>query len=405
MPMNLSSLIAWRYLRGVYGNVATMIKVCFIGIFVSCCALTLTMSIMRGFEKAMLEKLQGIHAHLTIRAFGNDLDTATFENFLNTKYPNSLIWAPQESKHLMVQLPNSQDVGDVMILRGVDPEREAKVSKIEKRLVSGRWLNATDTNAVVIGKKQAENLGLHVGEQLNLLFAPEERSGRKITLEKSSARIVGIFQTGIEEYDTSILFCPFGYLVTLFPTAGYTQIGLLLNDGVNQEKTLRELRAELPSLEVYSWQDLYPALLSATALERYVMFIILTLMALIASLSIVALLFMQITQKRSDIAILYAMGCSRKMIARIFLGMGILLTGAAALFGLFTAFCICLLLQRYPILQLPDVYYSTHIPVAVELPMFVLIFMVTIALGFLATWYPVQRTKRINIASVLRHEG
>jgi lipoprotein-releasing system permease protein len=407
MPKNFTFLLASRYIRGIHGSIATMVRVCCIAIVVSSFALALTMAIMRGFEVAMEEKLQGIHAQIILRAYGNGINTTQIEKLFTTQFPEIVGWAPQDTRHVMLQKLGSDDLGNVMMLKAIDPAKEQNVSIIARKITtSSQHLTTLLTRGnFIIGKKLAQEVELSVGQSVHILFPPEESHGNKVTFDQTTLKIAGFFETGVEEYDLGVLYCSFDTFQELFPNAQATQLGIRLKPGTNLQTTLERLRKELASLEVYSWKDLYPALISATTLERYIMFLILSLMTLVAALNIVALLFMQITYKRSDIAILYAMGASATKISHIFLAMGMMIAFLCSTLGLLLAYIACLVLQKYPFISLPDVYYTSHLPAVVEPHLFALVFLVTMALSFLATWYPVQRTKKMNIAAILRHEG
>jgi len=152
-------------------------------------------------------------------------------------------------------------------------------------------------------------------------------------------------------------------------------------------------------------EQLYPALLEALKLEKYAMFLILALITLVASMSIISLLFMQITQKRADIAILKSMGLSAGNISKIFLYVGITIAFFGSAIGLGLAFVAGWLLEKYPFIQLPDAYYVSHLPAKMEWPIFIAVFAIVMILSFLSTWIPARRTKKINISRILRFEG
>ncbi len=409
---SLSLFIAWRYLRGAWQerNISTMVKVCFTGIFIGTFALALIAAIMNGFEKVTHEKMQGIHPNLMIRAYGNYLDIDGLSAILDDE-PSIQMWSPSENKQVIVQNQNNAEISEVMILKGIDPLRETQTTSLEKKILYTNaeqpilLINALEDNQILIGSKAAQNLGIAVGDTINLLFHPYEPNSKKITLESTSVVVGGIFKTGIEELDANVVFCALPFLFETFPDAGISQVGLKLVPGSSETDVIAKLNAQLSGLEIFSWKDLYPALVSALKLEKYVMFLILALITLVASMNIISLLFMQITQKRGDIAILQAMGCPATTVRSVFLYMGLLISLCASLLGLCCATIACLFLDYYPFIELPDVYYVTHLPAKMEFSLFIIVFLVVTALSFLATWIPAQRIWRINIAHVLRFEG
>ena len=135
------------------------------------------------------------------------------------------------------------------------------------------------------------------------------------------------------------------------------------------------------------------------------MFLILALITLVASMNIISLLFMQIIQKRGDIAILKSMGLSDKKISQIFFYLGMTISTIGSIAGLICSFIAGWFLENYPFITLPDAYYVTYLPAKMEWQIFVIVFVVVILISFLATWIPTRKTRKINISQVLRFES
>lgn len=410
----ITLLLAWRYLKGTSHerSIATMVKICLIGIFIAIAALTVTISVMRGFEEAMFEKLQGINPQVTIRNYGQEIDIKTVDQVLTSSFPEVAAASPEETRQVIIEIPSANEQDQVMALRGVDPARIEKVIRLEDKIVA--WQGSADLthllqkNQVLMGKKKAELLGLVVGDQVTVLYAPDARRKRKISFKAEQATIAGLFSTGIEDYDMGVLFCNYDFLKQLFPKATYTEMGLRFNPSAGSGRTgsvVKRLRHALPEYEVVTWQEMYSSLVAASTFERYVMFFILALMTLVASMNIISLMFMEITQKRADIAILRSMGASHALIRRIFLCMGLIITLSATIAGELAGALICHLLQKYPFIQLPDVYYTTHLPAILEWQTFASVFAVAMIVSLLSIWYAIRQTKYINIAQVLRSEA
>ncbi|HJM69160.1 MAG TPA: FtsX-like permease family protein, partial [Candidatus Babeliales bacterium] len=183
-----------------------------------------------------------------------------------------------------------------------------------------------------------------------------------------------------------------------------TEIGLTLNSNTSEEKLAYDLSFRT-GFDVLSWKQLYPALVSALYLEKYVMFFLLALVTLVASMNVISLMFMQIIRKQRDIALLQALGLEPKQLARIFYTMGFLLTTIASLVGLSLAYIVGILLDRYPFIKLPDVYYVTQLPIHLSLTVFASIFVLTLVFSFIALAIPIRTLKKINISNTLRFES
>ena len=208
-----------------------------------------------------------------------------------------------------------------------------------------------------------------------MLFTPEQKvRNKKIALDNYDVTVSGTFSTGIEEFDYGLILASFSLVKKIFPDAGVTQLSIRLAPGANEQATIAQLKNRF-NIDVFSWKDLYPALVSALKLEKYAMLLILALIALVATMNIISLLFMQIIQKRPDIAIYQAMGLSGTNIMVIFLLMGMGICFVAGLCGLAAAYGAGLLLKKYPFISLPDTYYVSHLPIQMSWEIFLLVFI------------------------------
>jgi lipoprotein-releasing system permease protein len=405
-------LLAWRYVLGARHdkNISSMIKVCFLGIVIGAFSLTLVTAIMNGFEKATHEKIQGIHAQLIMRSGKDTLDQEAVSSVLAQEFGHMVSFSPTSMHQAIIQAQDSDDVTNIVMLKAIDPEKEMQVTTLNSKILqsTGEYrtlANLVSENNIVIGKALAEQLGLHVGDTVNILFTRDEQArSHRITLQEQSARVAGIFATGIEEFDASLALVSFALFNQLFPDHGISQYSIKLGLGIDEALAIKALQKRF-NLELISWKELYPALVSALKLEKIVMFLILALITLVASMNIISLLFMQITQKRGDIAILKSLGMADGAICALFLGMGMIIALAATILGIVLGTLGCYLLERYPLITLPDAYYVDHLPAVIDWHIIIIVFTVILSMSFFATWIPARRSKFINIAHVLRFEA
>jgi len=404
----LSIFLGWRYLLGTRAenSVSTMIIICFLSILIGSFSLALVASIMNGFEQATHKKMQGIHSQILINANGQVLDPEKIASVLQKEFPEVIGFSPRAEGHAIIQHQDGDDSHSVAIIRAIDPQTEPSVSNFETKLENDKkLLDLLDQNKILIGKTIAENTSVQNGQPLTLFIAQESSiQGRKIKFENHHAIVSGIYKTGIEEFDANVVFCSLNFFEKLFPDSGPTEIGIKLVSNAHEATVIKKLRSRL-NLNVHSWKDFYPALVSALKLEKYAMFFIIALITLVASMNIISLMFMQISRKRSDIAILKTIGMSDKKISRIFLSTGMLVSLSASLVGLLAAFGTGLLLEHYPFISLPDAYYVSHLPSRMTPTIFLTVFAVVFCLSFFSTLLAVRRTKKINISQVLRFEG
>ena len=405
---NFPFMLAMKYLRGASHkkSISTMIGISFIGIMIGAYGLMLTLAIMNGFETATYEQLQSIHAQVIIRAFGNPINMASLTPVLKDEFPEIKAFSPHTIQQVIIQNPHTNDISTIVAIKGIEPETHGSVNNLTKKILSigGKQESLSQIliqDHILIGQKLAETLNLDIGDTITLLFAPEEPRRKKINLSQKKVIIGGFFKTGIEEFDTNLIFCSLTFLNQLFPGTGATHVQLKLTPGTDEISLIQRLKDRL-GLEVYSWKEMYPALVSALKLEKYVMFCILTLISLIASMNIISLIFMQIHQKKADIAILRAMGMTSAKVHNIFLYMGCIIAACASVIGIALALLTCHLIKKYPFITLPDAYLVTHLPVSWEWYMPIMIFCVTMLLSVLAILIPLRRTERIDITQVLK---
>ncbi len=239
---------------------------------------------------------------------------------------------------------------------------------------------------------------------MELYTASEDVGTRKtIALESHAVVIGGIFKTGIDEFDAHVVFMNHDLFAQLFPEQGITTLLLKCATPCNESLLIQSLKDRF-HVSVYSWKDLYPALVSALILEKYAMFFILALISLIATMSIISLLFMYIIQKTGEIVLLKTLGISTSTIILTFGIIGILIACTASLCGIALAWGACYLLEKYPFIQLPDAYYVTHVPTHMTLTSAVIVFCVVLVLSICATWIPTRRIKSISVPDVLKKE-
>ncbi len=418
----LPVLLAFRFMAGhKEKNVASMIKICVSSILLSVYALTMVAAIMNGFEKATHKKLQGIHADVLIRARASSfdeqqrgqrayLDAGKLIDVLLKEFAHSITAAsPSSMLQLMVQHEHKGvQTQHVVALKAIDPDREDKVTAIQSMIVescspSHKLPEVLQKDSIILGKTLANQLQVTVGSHIHLLVPDEETHQTKkkntIALTSKTVAIAGIFKTGIEEFDQHVIYSSLDLLNTI-TDQGITEVAVKLTDTACEEQLIVGLKQRL-SLEVYSWKDLYPALVSALTLEKYVMFIILTLMTLVASLNIISLLLMFISQKQGQIALLKAMGMPNRAIMCLFLFLGAFIILIASSVGIALGALTCVLLERYPIM-LPDAYYFTHVPTSMDWPTVGAVLMVMLLFSLLIAWLPARSTKDITIAQVLK---
>lgn len=381
-----------------------MIKICFVALTISTFSLTLVVAVMNGFQKETSKKLQGIHADIIIKAPTEALDYEKLIRVIKKEFADEILEAsPQAISNVILKSDKHDTLSPLSVCIGIDPQREKEVTTLFSTLsLPENPLMQINGNRILIGKTAAQVLDATPQEPISLLYIPEEPQKRKITLEETGAVIGGTFRTGIEEFDTAVVFCNLEFFKKTFKNNDVSQIVLKCRPHIQLEACARALKKRFGQLEVYTWKDLYPALVSALALEKYAAFIILALCALIAAMNCLALIFMFITQKKMEIVILKTMGMPDNDISLIFLLIGFIITLASIAVGILLAAVAGWLLQRYPLITLPDAYYVDHLPVDLDFPLILAVFCTMLILGTLASYIPSRRIHTFSIAHLLK---
>src|SRR5581483_10140484 len=300
-------------------NISAMTTICFIGIFIGSFSLAIVTAIMRGFEITIHKKIQGIHAHVIIDAYGQPINFKALSRVLHHEFPEIAAFSPHSERQVLIRPHKKHDIVPmVVIIKSIKPDLEIRTSSLFTKIIMPTHLtdfqSLLSDNHLIIGKQYATNYQISLGDTLEILFAHDEHiKGNTVHFESQHATVSGIFDTGIDEFDSNIMYCSFPFLKKMFPDAAVEQINITLHNTKNESSLIKKLHQRL-GLSVYSWKDLYPSLVATLALEKYVSFFIITLIILVASMNIISLLHMQITQKRHEIALLKSMGMTNTAI-------------------------------------------------------------------------------------------
>jgi lipoprotein-releasing system permease protein len=402
MPLTL--LLALRFLYSPHQEktISIMLKVCFFSVLIGTFALTLIAAIMSGFEKATYKKLQGVHADLTIDAYDKALDFARLSEVLKKEYAASVeAFSPTNVIQVLIHNKDQQS-GQISILKAIDPETEPQVSSLS------RLVNSNDKNpwsllkkdGIFIGQTLADHLKLKTGSHATLIYNHGNIRSSKMSLDEKEVTVVGVFKTGIHEFDETMLLGSFS-LAKRLSSPKISQVMIKLRPSAS-ETNLKESLKHRFELDVYSWKDLYPSLVSALTLEKYAMIFILILVTLVSSLNIISLLFMYITQKQIDIALLKTTGMSDFDIKLIFQLISFIITMSATVCGILAAGLMTILLNIYPFIKLPDAYYVTHLPAHLDMHIILCVLLLALIVSVIAAVLPTQKIAAMRVPDVLK---
>lgn len=404
--MSLELFIALRYLRakrkGIFATVTSLIGVA--GVTVGVAALITTLSVMNGFQADIEKKIIGAQAHLTIfGVYGKD-DAAR----LITQIKADPAVAAASPFVLGQAILSYQDRTLGIVLKGLDTATEFSVNDLAKTLRSGSWdgLKAGKKSGIVLGEELARNMGIEVGDELVLVSPKSAASPLGILPKMQKFKVAGLLHTGYYEYDSTTGYTDLASAAKFFGVdAGATGIGARLKDLDDAPSAARRLQQQLGlSHRVRTYSQMNETLFRALKLEKFVMFLILTLIVLVASLNIASTLILRTVEKTRDVGLLKSMGASPAQIRRIFLTEGFLIAGAGLAMGLGLGLILCWVIKTYPIVELPgDIYYLTRVPVDVEPKDVLAVLGMGLALSLLATVYPAARAAKVDPVEAIHY--
>ena len=380
------------------------------GITVGVAALIATLAVMTGFSEEIRNKILGANAHIVVTdAAGADI--APYRTLLAQveATPHVLAAAPFILKQVLLSA-REHAVG--VVLRGIDPAREGRVTDIQKNIIEGHLadLVASQTGdprpGIVIGRELATRLSVFQGDEIHVVSPVGESGSALGAIPKiRKFRVAGIFDSGMLEYDTALVYISIEAAQDFFNMPDVVSgIQIKTDDIFATDRIADAITTHLSPLYVArDWMQLNRNLFSALKMEKTMMFIVLALIVLVASFNIVSTLMMTVIEKTREIAILKAMGATRESIMRIFMLEGVVIGLIGVVIGLPLGLSICAAIQRF--YRLPgDVYYITHFPVRV-LPLDVaLVSCSAILIGLLATLYPSWQAARMDPVEALRYE-
>jgi lipoprotein-releasing system permease protein len=415
--MGYEWFISLRYLkaRRRQGFISLISLISVAGVTVGVMALIVVLAVMTGFTDSLREKILGINSHIVIQRLGRGI--TDYQELSSTVLQTDGVLAatPYTYSQTMLSVP---DASSGAVIRGIDPATANSVLSLGKQMVEGSVADlgqekpaagtpSRSLPGIILGKELARNLRVGMGDNIRLLSPAGPLTPMGVIPKIMTCRVVGIFDTGMYEYDSSLAY------ISLSTAQDFLELGdavhgleLKVKDIYKASAIAKELEKKLGfGYVVKDWISMNKNLFSALKLEKTAMFIVLALIVLVAAFNIISTLIMVVMSKGRDIAILKSMGATSKGIMKIFVYEGLVIGLTGTVLGVIGGLSLCEVLSRYHFIKLPsNVYPITTLPVKI-LPLDVTLVAVSAALiTLLATIYPSWQASKIDPAVALRYE-
>jgi len=406
------TFVALRYLQGVrraqgFISLSTLISTA--GVAVGVMALIVVIGVMTGYTQEMKERLLGVNAHIVLLKGG-----AAFTDYeqVNQKVRRvSQVKTAHPFIYTQVMVSSTEGFSGG-VLRGLDPETIAAGGPRGLKLQQGHWRELMsevpgDPPNIAIGNEMAQKLNLSVGSYLNIISPLGSRTALGRLPSMKSFRVGAIFHAGMYEFDSGLMFLSIPRMQA-FLGLGHQVTGLEIEvtniyaaDRVAQAlvKTLG------PPFYAKGWQEMHRSLFIALQMQKAVLFIILTLIILVAAFGIASTLFMMVMRKTKDIAILKAMGATKRSVIQIFLLNGSLIGLVGTSLGILSGLGVCQVLKQFQFVKIPkDIYYLDSLPVQLQMLDICAIILAAMAITVIASIYPSWQAARLDPVEAIRYE-
>jgi lipoprotein-releasing system permease protein len=406
-------MIAFRYLRArrQEGFVSVIAVFSLLGIALGVATLIIVMSVMNGFRADLLARILGLNGDLGVYAAAGPLGDfgAAARKVASVRGVTAAV--PVVEGQVMA----TTDFGaSGALVRGIRPADLRALRLVSGHIVQGSLADFGD-DGVAIGDRLAQRLGVTVGAPVTVI-APQGTATAFGTMPRiKTYRVVALFDVGMYEYDNSFLYVPLGAAQLFFEVPqAVTALQVFLADPDRVGEASKRVAAALHRpVRIVDWQQANSSLFNAVEIERNVMFLILTLIIVVAAFNIVSSMIMMVKDKGRDIAILRTMGASRGMVMRIFM-----LSGASVgVFGTVAGLALGIVITRnleairqflqnmlHVDLFSAEIYFFTRIPARIDGHEVAAVVVMALALSFLATLYPSWRAARLDPVEALRYE-
>ena len=407
-------MLSLRYLRArrKEGFISVIAGFSFLGIMLSVATLIIVMAVMNGFRHELLDKILGLNGHLLIQPLEKPLtDWADVAARLD-KVSGIRLAAPIVEGQALASSPFN--AGGVLV-RGIRLQDLEKLPSIANNIKQGSLKGFDGGQGVVIGRRLADQLSLRAGDNITLVAPRGAVTPMGTTPRIKIYKVAAVFEIGMSEYDSAMVFMPLAESQAYFNRAGDVTAIEVYTANPDRVDAYRKAIQDAAGRPIFmiDWRQRNATFFNALQVERNVMFLILTLIVLVAALNIISGLIMLVKDKGQDIAILRTMGASQGSVMRVFLITGASIGVVGTLVGFLLGVVVCLNIENIrqflswltnTELFSPALYFLSHLPADMDTAETSAVVIMALVLSFLATLYPSWRAARLDPVEALRYE-
>jgi len=380
----------------------------FLGIMLGVAILIIVMSVMNGFKTDLTIKILGLNPHIVIQPNGFKIDDI-YVSKLRNKFPDVEISKSFSGEGIIIINDNAKGV----IFKGINKNEKKSIEFLDKNITSGN-INTFNKNEVFIGTELAYNLNLKVGDKISLMSSAFVSTPLGSLPKQESFKIAGTFTTGFLEFDQNIVFLRIEDALSIFDKEKKDlNIEIYLSDPLRANLVKKKIEKINPNYFIYTWSDLNKSFFSALKVERNVMFIILTLIVIVAAFNIISGLTILIKNKTKEIAILKTLGLSNNSIKRSFFLTGFTIGFFATISGIFLGIIFSYNIEKLRIflssifnLEIfpPDIYFLEKLPSEISFFSILIIFFLSLIVSAIAAYIPASSISKMKTFRALKYE-
>ena len=380
----------------------------FLGIMLGVAILIIVMSVMNGFKNDLTKKILGLNPHVIIESNSFKIENEFIEK-LKKKFQNINISKTYSGEGIVVNNGNAKGV----IIKGIDSNNKESLNFLEKNISKGD-LNKFKKNTAFIGAELAFNLNIKVGDKINLMSSAFVATPFGGLPKQETLTVTGVFNTGFYEFDQNFVFLNLSDALSIFDKEEYDQnLEIYLTNPMKADFFKNQIEKLDQNYFVYSWSDLNKSFFSALKVERNVMFIILTLILIVAAFNIISGLTILIKNKTKEIAILKTLGLSNNSIKKSFFLTGFTIGFFATITGILLGITFALNIEKIRIILSnvfnfeifpSDVYFLEQLPSEINTYSIIVIFIFSLIISALASYLPAMAISKMKTFRALKYE-